>query len=581
MALSAFDLYSLVGPSSSHTVGPMRAGRRFVRLLDAEGLLPSVGRVRAELFGPGRAGAGRGTLLLAGKHRLGFDRHELGAAGPAQVPARAPQRNGVPRLRRRQPGAEAADLLLRGGEASSSTREPTGADRVVADTTRVRCPFDSGAELLAHCARENLSISDFMLANEQAWRPEAEVRTGLLHLWSVMRASVDRGCRREGVLPGGLRHEPRTGPVPRPELEDRRPGSATSHGLGRPCSPWPSTRRTLSGGRIVTATTNGAASITPAILHYYARFVPGADDDGVVRFLLYRRRDRHPVQAERLHLRRRGRLLEGEVGSACSMAAGALCEVLGQPGQGHLNDDATPARDMKVKYKETARGGLAVNVIDCDTMTDFPKFSPRPPPTAPDRPRHGAGRARTHPRLPRRSRHRPCRLAVPGRARQRHHRQPAVRRPPRRPLLYSGALRHLRQREHHSDPAPRLAAAAAPFAMQWHLESVSTPRRVLVLVSRYGHCLNDLPSAPAAATCPSTWSRWSPTTATTRHSSPGTTSRSSTRRSPPRPNPRRKPDSWKIADSFAVDLVVLGPSGPVALRRPGIRPGQAHWSPPW
>jgi L-serine dehydratase len=299
----------------------------------------------------------------------------------------------------------------------------TGADRVVLDDTPLPFPFTSGAQLLEHCAREGMSISDVMLANEQAWRSEAEVRAGMLHLWSVMQACVERGCHREGILPGGLK-------VPR-----RAP--ALFHGLSQDTDSVDPLRvmdwvnlfalavneENASGGRIVTAPTNGAAGIVPAVLHYYVRFVPGADDDGVVRFLL-------TAAAIGILFKENASIsgaevgCQGEVGSACSMAAGALCEVLGgtppqvenaaEVGIEHnlgltcdpvgglvqipciernaiasvkainaarlalsgngshkvsldkaIKTMRETGRDMKVKYKETSRGGLAVNVIEC------------------------------------------------------------------------------------------------------------------------------------------------------------------------------------------------------------------------
>ncbi|MFG2551136.1 L-serine ammonia-lyase [Streptomyces sp. NPDC048581] len=457
MALSAFDLYSVgIGPSSSHTVGPMRAARRFVRLLDDEGLLASVGRVRAELFGSlGATGHGHGSdkavvlglededpatvdtdradgrvaqvrdsnsLLLAGKHRIGFDsaadlvlhRRKSLPAHPNGMVFHAFADDGRV-LRRRTFSSVGGGFVV--------DEEATGADRVVQDTTRVRFPFGSAAELLAHCAREDLAISDIMLANEQAWRPEAEVRAGLLHLWAVMQACVERGCHREGILPGGLR-------VPRraPALFQDLNANADSPDPLRTLD-WVNlfalavNEENASGGRIVTAPTNGAAGIMPAVLHYYARFVPGADDDGIVRFLL-------TAAAIGILFKENASIsgaevgCQGEVGSACSMAAGALCEILGgspaqvenaaEVGIEHnlgltcdpvgglvqipciernavaankainaarlaLAGDGThkvtldkaiktmrdTGRDMKVKYKETARGGLAVNVIEC------------------------------------------------------------------------------------------------------------------------------------------------------------------------------------------------------------------------
>ncbi|MGQ4386158.1 L-serine ammonia-lyase [Streptomyces sp. SAS_270] len=457
MALSAFDLYSVgIGPSSSHTVGPMRAARRFVQRLDGESLLSSVGRVRAELFGSlGATGHGHGsdkavvlglededpatvdtdraddrvaevrnseTLLLAGKHRIGFDSDvDLVLHRRRSLPAHP---NGMMFHAFADDGRlldERTYYSVGGGFVVDEAA--TGADRVVADTTRVRFPFDSGAELLAHCAREDLSISDVMLANEQAWRPEADVRAGLLDLWSVMQACVERGCRREGVLPGGLR-VPRRAPALFQDLSANAGSPDPLHVMD-----WVNlfalavNEENASGGRIVTAPTNGAAGIIPAVLHYYTRFVPGADDDGVVRFLL-------TAAAIGILFKQNASIsgaevgCQGEVGSACSMAAGALCEVLGgtpaqvenaaEVGIEHnlgltcdpvgglvqipciernavasnkainaarlaLAGDGThkvsldmaiktmrdTGRDMKVKYKETARGGLAVNVIEC------------------------------------------------------------------------------------------------------------------------------------------------------------------------------------------------------------------------
>ncbi|MFJ2717164.1 L-serine ammonia-lyase [Streptomyces sp. NPDC087437] len=458
MALSVFDLYSVgIGPSSSHTVGPMRAARRFVRLLERDGRLDDVAGVRAELYGSlGATGRGHGsdravvlglegedpatvdtdrsddrvaavraggTLLLGGKHRIRFDGdRDLVLHRRRSLPAHP---NGMVFRALAADGRElAARTYYSVGGGFVVDEEATGADRVVADATPVRFPFSTGAELLDVCARENLSISEVMLANEQAWRPEAEVRAGLLDLWAVMRACVDRGCRREGVLPGGLR-------VPR-----RAPGlfrelSATAGDSTDPLRgmDWVNlfalavNEENASGGRIVTAPTNGAAGIVPAVLHYYARFVPGADEDGVVRFLL-------TAAAIGILFKENASIsgaevgCQGEVGSACAMAAGALCEVLGgspaqvenaaEVGIEHnlgltcdpvgglvqipciernavasvkainaarlaLAGDGThkvsldkairtmrdTGRDMKAKYKETARGGLAVNVIEC------------------------------------------------------------------------------------------------------------------------------------------------------------------------------------------------------------------------
>ncbi|MFE4410935.1 L-serine ammonia-lyase [Streptomyces sp. NPDC056821] len=458
MALSVFDLYSVgIGPSSSHTVGPMRAARRFVRLLERDGLLDEAARVQAELYGSlGATGRGHGsdqavvlglegedpatvdtdrsddrvaavraggTLLLGGKHRIRFDGdRDLVLYRRRSLPAHP---NGMVFRALAADGRElAARTYYSVGGGFVVDEGATGADRVVADTTPVRFPFSSGAELLDVCARENLSISEVMLANERAWRSEPEVRAGLLDLWAVMRACVDRGCRREGVLPGGLR-VPRRAPGLFRELSAAA-GDGTDPLRGMD---WVNlfalavNEENASGGRIVTAPTNGAAGIVPAVLHYYARFVPGADEDGVVRFLL-------TAAAIGILFKENASIsgaevgCQGEVGSACAMAAGALCEVLGgSPAQvenaaevgieHNLGLTCDPVgglvqipciernavasvkainaarlalagdgihkvsldkaiktmrdtgRDMKAKYKETARGGLAVNVIEC------------------------------------------------------------------------------------------------------------------------------------------------------------------------------------------------------------------------
>lgn len=133
------------------------------------------------------------SLLLGGKRRIGFDSDaDLVLHRRKSLPA--------------HPNGMVFHAFADDGRVlDERTYYSVGGGFVVADTTRVPFPFDSAAVLLAHCAREALSISDIMLANEQAWRPEAEVRAGLLDLWSVMQACVERGCRREGVLPGGLR----------------------------------------------------------------------------------------------------------------------------------------------------------------------------------------------------------------------------------------------------------------------------------------------------------------------------------------------------------------------------------------
>jgi L-serine dehydratase len=456
MALSAFDLYSVgIGPSSSHTVGPMRAAKRFAEGLAEAGRLPEVRRIRAELFGSlGATGHGHGSpkavvLGLEGEDPATTDTDradsridEIRAGGFLLLAGTTPVRFDVDTdliMHRRKSlpahpngmtfaAFDEADVEIRQrtyysvGGGFVVDEEAAGADRVVVDETPVKFPFTTGAELLEICAREGMRVSDVMLANEQAWRTEAEVRAGMLHLWSVMAECVERGFHREGVLPGGLR-------VPRRAPRLYRELSCNSDADPLHVMDWVNlyalavNEENASGGRIVTAPTNGAAGIIPAVLHYYVRFVPGANDDGIVRFLL-------TAAAVGILFKTNASIsgaevgCQGEVGSACSMAAGGLAEVLGgsslqvenaaEVGIEHnlgltcdpvgglvqipciernaiasikainaarlsINGDGShkvsldkaiktmrdTGRDMKTKYKETARGGLAVNVIEC------------------------------------------------------------------------------------------------------------------------------------------------------------------------------------------------------------------------
>ncbi|MDG9672697.1 L-serine ammonia-lyase [Micromonospora sp. DH14] len=455
--ISVFDLFSVgIGPSSSHTVGPMRAARTFVGGLKADGLLTDTARVQAELFGSlGATGHGHGSdravlLGLAGESPETVDTDTV---GPRVERIRAerrinildvheiafdPDRDLTLHRRRSLPyhpnGMTFVAYDGAGAELRSRTyysvgggfvvdEEAAGADRIKPDSTVVRYPFLTGAQLLDVTTRTGLSISEVMLANERSWRSEADIRAGLLEIWRVMRECVQRGCERDGVLPGGLK-------VRRRAAELRR-GLEAEAGTVDPlhAMDWVTlfalavNEENAAGGRVVTAPTNGAAGIVPAVLHYYTRFVPGADDEGVLRFLLTAGaigvlfKENASISGAEVGC-------QGEVGSACSMAAAGLAEALGgtpeqvenaaEIGMEHnlgLTCDPvgglvqipciernavasikaiTAARlalrgdgvhkvsldkviktmretgaDMKVKYKETARGGLAVNVIEC------------------------------------------------------------------------------------------------------------------------------------------------------------------------------------------------------------------------
>ncbi|MGH3209385.1 MAG: L-serine ammonia-lyase [Trebonia sp.] len=453
--MSVFDLFSIgIGPSSSHTVGPMRAARTFALGLAGDGLLGRVTRVRAELFGSlGATGRGHGSpgAVILGLEGEAPETVDVATIAPRVAQVRASAR--VLLLGEHEAGLAEDDLVLHRRQSlpyhpngmrfyaydgAGLVRERTyysvgggfvvdetaaGAGRIKADDTQVRYPFKSAAELLTHCEQSGLAVSGVMLANETSWRPAAQVSAGLLHIWAVMERCVESGCATDGVLPGGLKVKRRA-----PELSRWLLSEADSGDPLRVMD-WVNlfalavNEENAGGGRVVTAPTNGAAGVIPAVLHYYTRFCPGADDDGVVRFLLTAGAI-GSLYKENASISGAEVGCQGEVGSACSMAAGALCEVLGgtprqvenaaEIGMEHnlgltcdpvgglvqvpcIERNAMAAvkainaarialrgsgehvvsldkviktmrqtgADMKVKYKETSRGGLAVNVIEC------------------------------------------------------------------------------------------------------------------------------------------------------------------------------------------------------------------------
>lgn len=455
MAISVFDLFSIgIGPSSSHTVGPMRAARMFARRLRNEDLLDRVDSVRAELYGSlGATGHGHGTpkavllglegdsprtvdvesadervekikdggrIRLLGEHEIAFSYDDdMVLHRRKALPYHA---NGMTLWAYDASGAEVLTRTYYSvGGGFVVDEEAVGADRIKLDDTVLKYPFRTGDELLRLTEETGLSISALMLENERAWRTDEEIREGLLEIWRVMRACVDRGMSREGILPGGLKVRRRAANTARKLRSEGDPQALAMEWIT--LYAMAVNEENAAGGRVVTAPTNGAAGIIPAVLHYYMNFVPGADEEGVVRFLL-------AAGAIGMLFKENASIsgaevgCQGEVGSACSMAAGALAEVLGgspeqvenaaEIGMEHnlgLTCDpvgglvqipcierngmaavkaVTAARmamrgdgshkvsldkviktmketgaDMSVKYKETARGGLAVNIIEC------------------------------------------------------------------------------------------------------------------------------------------------------------------------------------------------------------------------
>jgi L-serine dehydratase len=457
MALSVFDLFRVgIGPSSSHTVGPMNAAGRFVASLADGGVLERVAAVKVELFGSlGATGHGHGSvpavvLGLAGHLpdlvdppavRPLVDRvraeHRLTLAGGQAIDF-DPKNDVVLHRRRSLPihsngmifTARAADDSLLSQRTYYSVgggfvldESETGPDRVKPDSTVLPFPFRTGTELLAHCAHTGFSVARLMRENERTWRSDAEIDAGLLHVWTVMQECLQHGMVTEGMLPGGLKVRRRA-----PELRQRLQLETESTDPLRGMD-WLTlyalavNEENAAGGRVVTAPTNGAAGVVPAVMMYYQEFMHGSGDEGIVRFLL-------TAGAIGVVIKELASIsgaevgCQGEIGAACSMAAAGMAAMMGgTPGQvenaaeigmehnlgltcdpvgglvqipciernaiaavkavtaartalrgdGHhivsldsvLKTMRETGADMSAKYKETARGGLALNVIEC------------------------------------------------------------------------------------------------------------------------------------------------------------------------------------------------------------------------
>jgi len=369
MALSVFDLFKIgIGPSSSHTVGPMRAAGLFVQALASGNLLDRVAKVRTELYGSlGATGKGHGSdtaimLGLCGWEPASIDpdavpqiladiatRGEIqlmgNAAGNAAIAfdARADllfhrrslplHANGMRLLAFDKNGAllrESVYYSVGGGFVVSEEvlRDQTRQAAVIPDASALPLPFESGAQLLALTQQHGISIAALMHRNERHWRSDAEIRTQLLAIWRVMQACIARGCRTEGVLPGGFRVRRRAAALARKlaqQADNNDPFIAMDW-----VNLWALAvnEENAAGGRVVTAPTNGAAGIVPAVLHYYVRYVSTACDDGVIDFLL-------TAAAIGMLYKKNASIsgaevgCQGEVGVACSMAAAGLCAVLG------------------------------------------------------------------------------------------------------------------------------------------------------------------------------------------------------------------------------------------------------------
>jgi len=463
MAVSVFDIFKIgIGPSSSHTVGPMRAARMFTERLAHQGLLDTCAKVEVKLYGSlGSTGKGHGTDKAV---LLGLEGHDPESVDVEAIPAllEAIRSTGLLRVGGVHPvvfkekdhlafyrretlpfhpngmrciayGADGAELLNRcyysvggGFVVSDEVAADGNKQKVLApDTTVLPLPFHSGDELLERCKAEGISIAELMRRNERHWRTDAEIDAGLQKIWTVMQACVVRGCRTQGVLPGGFKVKRRAADLytklcANPELALRDPLQVLD---------WVNlyalavNEENAAGGRVVTAPTNGAAGIVPAVLHYYVRFVATSTPSGVVDFMLTAAAI-GMLYKENASISGAEVGCQGEVGVACSMAAAALCAVMGgtpeqvenaaEIGMEHhlgltcdpvgglvqipciernaiasvkainaarmaLHGDGShfvsldkviktmreTGADMMTKYKETARGGLAVNIVEC------------------------------------------------------------------------------------------------------------------------------------------------------------------------------------------------------------------------
>jgi L-serine dehydratase len=458
MAISVFDLFKIgIGPSSSHTVGPMRAAALFVHVLRERDELNHVRRVEVRLYGSLSAtGIGHGSdnavvMGLMGEWPDAIDPACIGLRIASLRETDTLMLNGqlpIPFVWQRDMllldenlpyHPNAMTLIAEGeqGELHRDTYYSVGGGFVVdaaqaasgvldADNTVLPYDFNSAVELLELCERHQLRISELMMANEKVWRHEAEIRAGLMTLWRAMQACVEQGLLHEGILPGGLNVRRRAAKLHRSLLELNKPnviGSTLSAMEWVNLFALAVNEENAAGGRMVTAPTNGAAGIIPAVLHYYMKFSDEVSEANVVDFFL-------GAAAVGILCKKNASIsgaevgCQGEVGSACAMAAAGLAEILGATpaqvenaaeiglehnlgltcdpvgglvqvpciernaiaavkainaaqmalrgdGQHFISLDRVirtmrdTGADMHSKYKETSRGGLAVNTIEC------------------------------------------------------------------------------------------------------------------------------------------------------------------------------------------------------------------------
>ncbi|WP_111891284.1 L-serine ammonia-lyase [Acinetobacter sp. MB5] len=459
MALSVFDLFKVgVGPSSSHTVGPMRAAFTFSQDLKEHHQISQVHNIKIELFGSlSSTGIGHGTdkatilglmgyepesidtqltenlikttleqkyLTLNGEQRIAFDYSQdvIFIDEPLTYHPNA--------MRLTAYGAQDQVVYqntyysVGGGFIVDESQSQHG--NVVDDDTPIPFPFRTAKQLLALCKQHNLSVSQLMLENEKCWRSETEIRSKIMHIWQVMQTCIQNGLQNEGILPGGLNVRRRAKKIHQQLIQKKNSNLIDTTFTAME---WVNlfalavNEENAAGGRVVTAPTNGAAGIIPAVLYYYVTFSQDLSEEKIVNFFL-------SAAAVGILCKLQASIsgaevgCQGEVGSACSMASAGLAEILGgtpaqvehaaeiglehnlgltcdpvgglvqipciernaiaavkaiNAAQMALHDDGEhfisldkviqtmkeTGKDMSDKYKETSKGGLAVNAIEC------------------------------------------------------------------------------------------------------------------------------------------------------------------------------------------------------------------------
>jgi L-serine dehydratase len=459
MAISVFDMFKIgIGPSSSHTMGPMRAAHRFLLGLEEKGCLDKAARIKIDLYGSlALTGIGHGTdkALLLGlegdlpdtvdpdsiETRLVKIRAENKLSLMGKFPVGFTQKSDIEFFRRKSLPFHPNGMHFFAWDGSGNllhdrvyysigggfvvNEETAAQDKLKKDTTQVPYPFKSGNDLLKMAADNNLRFSDLMRANERCWRTDSEIDQGLRNIWQTMQGCIDRGCRMEGSLPGPLKVKRRA-----PDLY-KRLTQMPEEALRDPLNvlDWVNlyalavNEENACGARIVTAPTNGAAGIMPACMRYFDRFSSKSGEQGIFEFLLTSGAI-GILYAENASISGAEVGCQGEVGVACSMAAGGLTAALGGTmkqveqaaeigmehnlgltcdpigglvqipciernamgavkainasrialrgdGNHHVSLDSViktmqqTGADMMTKYKETSRGGLAVNVSEC------------------------------------------------------------------------------------------------------------------------------------------------------------------------------------------------------------------------